>query len=934
MADLSTLSVKLVGDTASFDKSFRASQRLLKEMGESSSQAGLRLSAGVSVPLAGLAAKAIQSAGALEQTSTAFKTLLGSSTAAEQHLRELRAFAATSPFQFTELTDASKRMMALGFSAGEVIPTLRIIGDTASALGKGKEGIDRITLALGQMRAKGVVSAEEINQLAETGVSAWQILAKTLNVTVAEAMKMAEKRMISASVAIPALLQGMNAKFGNSMAAQSQTLLGQWSNFQDRINFTLTDIGTSLAPLAKQLLSLGDAGLASIQKLAAGFASLNPETQTTVIGLTSIVAAAPLVTLAFGQLLKTVVEMRAVLGAAGLAGTVPVVGAAFVAAAASSVIFRKELGEIFTAARDLYNVLPNITLEVKRVKAELVPGKGLVYTAIKEEADKASVSLVEVFRRTHFVGQAFEAAAFAARMFSAAIDKSKEQSIEMGKATANLKKIGDPEAALRMGEQAKQAGELKRQIDAMNTANEKAVEVSRLATLQELIQMEVRDRGRAAIRKMVDAITDFNTFHAAFVGTLGSEKVALQAASTASLDLASAQYQLGLMYKLNAVEANVAEISTDAYKGTIMETDRIMRQFGKAGPVALNATENATRAALVRMIELYKAGKATAEQVQQIGQVYAEAVKDRRTGGAGIDPTEKIPASAKKAKEALIQVSTVTTDLSRGLAKLVFEGGKFGDVMKKVGMDIGEAMLRNVIEKAMKPLLDIFDKLIQKAAKWALDMLSSHIPGIIGGLAKVGASLGGLFGGGAASAGSKLFAGGLSAADMLGNIGGAAAKPAASAAGSLGGAASAAGSGITGIIGAVGGVVSAVSGIIGNFQMAGIGKDTGRMEETLRGILNVLAINGAESIHHFTKASMFANVGIRDYWQTTGHELFVKMSSSLDVIATNSIRQAQPAAAGNSFTFNNGMFLADRADLAKLADMIVQVIVERGGFRR
>ena len=103
------------------------------------------------------------------------------------------------------------------------------IGDAAAALGGGKETINGITLALAQMTAKGKVSAQEMNQLAERGVPAWEMLARQIGVSVPEAMDMAEKGAIKAAQAVPAILDGMNQKFGGSMDQMSRTLTGQWS---------------------------------------------------------------------------------------------------------------------------------------------------------------------------------------------------------------------------------------------------------------------------------------------------------------------------------------------------------------------------------------------------------------------------------------------------------------------------------------------------------------------------------------------------------------------------------------------------------------------------------------------------------------------------------------------------------------------------------
>src|SRR5215217_3083121 len=60
----------------------------------------------------------------LQNTRIAFTTMLGSAQLAEDHLKELQQFALKTPFQFSELIDASQRMQALGFNAEQVIPVL------------------------------------------------------------------------------------------------------------------------------------------------------------------------------------------------------------------------------------------------------------------------------------------------------------------------------------------------------------------------------------------------------------------------------------------------------------------------------------------------------------------------------------------------------------------------------------------------------------------------------------------------------------------------------------------------------------------------------------------------------------------------------------------------------------------------------------------
>lgn len=199
------------------------------------------------VATSGFIAKSVQLYGQIEQSKIAFTTLLGSAQKAGAYLVQLKKFAASTPFEFVELQDQAKRLMAMGFQAKEVLPTLRILGDAVAALGGGAPMLDRVTLAISQMQAKGKVMAQEVNQLAENGIPAWEILSKAMHKPVAELMQMAEQgKSIKSTIAVPALLAGLNQRFHGLMSKQSQTVLGLWSNFKDKLGFLMMDIGDEM----------------------------------------------------------------------------------------------------------------------------------------------------------------------------------------------------------------------------------------------------------------------------------------------------------------------------------------------------------------------------------------------------------------------------------------------------------------------------------------------------------------------------------------------------------------------------------------------------------------------------------------------------------------------------------------------------------------
>lgn len=189
---------------------------------------------------------------AMEQSTIAFTQLLHSGTAASKMLTNLQDFADKTPFEFPQLLDASKQLLAFGFSSTAIIPMLQNIGDAAAGLGLGQDGIDRITLALGQMQTKARVSSDEMGQLTEAGIPAWTLLAKGMGLSVAQVQQLSEQGKIASSTAIPILLKGMNSVFGGQMQAQAGTFNGIMSNLQDIWGTLSRDATKPIFDLAKQ----------------------------------------------------------------------------------------------------------------------------------------------------------------------------------------------------------------------------------------------------------------------------------------------------------------------------------------------------------------------------------------------------------------------------------------------------------------------------------------------------------------------------------------------------------------------------------------------------------------------------------------------------------------------------------------------------------
>ena len=259
------MTIFIGGDNSDFLKKWESTKRALRKgLGSEAMAASEGIATGLAAATAALAAFGVASvkmAGDMDASRKALTTLLGDAKAAENMLSDLATFAADTPFELPGLLASSKKLLAFGFAAQDIIPMLAAIGDAAAMLGIGQEGISRLTNAIGQMQAKGKVSAEEMMQLAEAGVPAWKFLADAIGTDIPTAMKMAEKGAIDSTTGINALLMGMQAKFQGGMEAMSKTIPGLMSTIKDNVGMVMVEIGDSIAKnlnLAEKLQGVAD----------------------------------------------------------------------------------------------------------------------------------------------------------------------------------------------------------------------------------------------------------------------------------------------------------------------------------------------------------------------------------------------------------------------------------------------------------------------------------------------------------------------------------------------------------------------------------------------------------------------------------------------------------------------------------------------------
>ena len=138
---MSAITVTLGADITALKRAMAGATELVSASAKkmaSLSAAGLKV--GLGAALAGGASalaggiKAVTSAANFEQTKVAFSTLIGDAAKAEETLLKLRELGAQTPFEFPELADAGRKLIAFGESADTVPDTLRRIGDISAGV--------------------------------------------------------------------------------------------------------------------------------------------------------------------------------------------------------------------------------------------------------------------------------------------------------------------------------------------------------------------------------------------------------------------------------------------------------------------------------------------------------------------------------------------------------------------------------------------------------------------------------------------------------------------------------------------------------------------------------------------------------------------------------------------------------------------------------
>ena len=201
--------------------------------------AGGLVAAGTAI--GGAVLKGLSYTAQIENITTAFETITGSSASAKKAIERIRDVAKESPFFDTStLARTVQGYAAAGQGIDQAIKSGILFGDVTAAFGKGSDEMTRMGNTLTQVMGKGKADIVDFKELTNAG---WTTVRKDVAGTMGVTMTQFEE-MVSAGTIGYAEIEKAALKYTGSAERASTNLTALWGRFQESMGETLGKIVT------------------------------------------------------------------------------------------------------------------------------------------------------------------------------------------------------------------------------------------------------------------------------------------------------------------------------------------------------------------------------------------------------------------------------------------------------------------------------------------------------------------------------------------------------------------------------------------------------------------------------------------------------------------------------------------------------------------
>ena len=190
-----------------------------------------------------------------EQTSIAFKTLVGDGDRANKMLSEIADFADRTPFNRMGLTEGAQQMLNFGVEAGKVTGYLKQLGDISGG-DAGK--LSSLTLAFGQVASAGKLSGQDYLQFINAGFNPLRELANMTGESFQQMKERMEKGEISTENVAQAIAHatGEGGQFHGMLEALANSGAGSFNRMMGAIQEGAIKIYEKVQPYLLDLFAV------------------------------------------------------------------------------------------------------------------------------------------------------------------------------------------------------------------------------------------------------------------------------------------------------------------------------------------------------------------------------------------------------------------------------------------------------------------------------------------------------------------------------------------------------------------------------------------------------------------------------------------------------------------------------------------------------
>ena len=189
----------------------------------------------------------------MEQYATTFEVFTGSAEKANSILDELQKKGASTPFEFTDLAEATQTMMAFGFSADEALANLDMLGNASQG---NAEKLKTITTAFSRMSSSGKVTLEDLNMMIDVGFNPLRQVAEDTGTSMGDVYEKISAGEMSVETVTNAMkkMTSEGGQYFGLMDKQSETLNGRLSTLSDTVQMKLGEAFTGLTDKISTIL--------------------------------------------------------------------------------------------------------------------------------------------------------------------------------------------------------------------------------------------------------------------------------------------------------------------------------------------------------------------------------------------------------------------------------------------------------------------------------------------------------------------------------------------------------------------------------------------------------------------------------------------------------------------------------------------------------